>query len=87
MLLSDRGFAQIEMPHPVLYIYRWYITIHRAIGVYMHWVILGMELGYQALGYIHYKTTCSYVYTQQNTVPGIHRIKQLHTPLPHFLPF
>ena len=26
-------------------------TIHQAIGVYMHWVILGMELEYQALGY------------------------------------
>ena len=26
------------------------LTIHQAIGVYMHWVILGMELEYQALG-------------------------------------
>ena len=28
-------------------------TIHQAIGVHMHWVILGVELEYQALGYIH----------------------------------
>ena len=28
-------------------------TIHQAIGVYMHWAILGMELEYQALGYLH----------------------------------
>ena len=28
-------------------------TILQAIDVYMHWVILGMELECQALGYIH----------------------------------
>ena len=28
-------------------------TIHQALGVYMHWVILRMELEYQALDYIH----------------------------------
>ena len=27
------------------------LAIYKAIGVYMHWVILGMELEYQALGY------------------------------------
>ena len=48
----------------------------------MHWVILEMELEYQALGYIHltinrlnYKTTYNRIYTLQNTVPGTHRIK------------
>ena len=35
------------------YGYRRHNTIHEAIGVYMHLVILGMDLGLQALGYIH----------------------------------
>ena len=53
MLLSGRGLIQIRDAAILSYIYRWHNTIHQAIGVYMHWVILGMELEYQALGYIH----------------------------------
>ena len=51
MLLSGRGLAQISDATILSYGYRWYNTIHQAIGIYMHWEILGMELEYQALGY------------------------------------
>ena len=51
MLLSGHGLAQIRDAAILSYGYRWHNTIHQAIGVYMHWVILGMELEYQALGY------------------------------------
>ena len=27
------------------------LTIHQAIAVYLHWIILGMEWEYQTLGY------------------------------------
>ena len=91
MLLSGRALTQIRDAAIQSYGYRWHKTIHQAIDIYMHWVILGMELEHQALGYIYtsdfnrlnYKTTFNHIYTQQNTVPGTHRIKQLHTPLPH----
>ena len=53
MLLSGRGLAQPRDAAILSYGYRWHSTIHQAIGVYMHWVILRMELEYQALGYIH----------------------------------
>ena len=77
MLLSGHGLAQIRDATTMSYGYRWHNTIHQAIGVYMHWVIPGRELEYQALGYILNKTTssCIHVYTQQNTVPGTYRIK------------
>ena len=52
MLLSGRGLAQIRDAAILSYGYRLHNTIHQAIGVHMHWVILGMELEYQALGYI-----------------------------------
>ena len=75
MILSGCGLAQIRDVAILSYGYRWHNTTHQVISVYMHWVILGMELEYQALGYILYKTTYSCIYTQQNTVPGTHRIK------------
>ena len=37
---NGRGFAQIKDVAIVSYGYRWHITIHQAIGIYMHWVIL-----------------------------------------------
>ena len=53
MLLRGRRLAHNkECRNPASYI-GIALTIHQAIGVYMHWVILGMELEYQALGYIH----------------------------------
>ena len=76
MLLSDHGLAIIRDAAILSYGYRWHNTIHQAIGVYMHWVILGMELEYQALGYINrlnYKITYGCIYTQQNTVLGTHK--------------
>ena len=45
MRLSGRGLAQIRDAAILSYGYRWHNTIHQAIGVYMHWVILGMDLG------------------------------------------
>ena len=53
MLLNGRGLAQIRSAVILSYGYRWHNTIHQAIGVYMHWVILGMELEYLAVGYVH----------------------------------
>ena len=46
MLLSGRGFAQLRDAAILSYEYRLHNTIHQAIGVYMHWVILGKELEY-----------------------------------------
>ena len=64
MLLCGHEFAQIRDAAILSYVYRWHNTINQATGVYMHWVILGMDLEYQALGYnrILYKTTynCKY---------------------------
>ena len=77
MLLIGRGLARIRDATILSYI-EVAPTIHQAVGVYMHWVILGMKLEYQALGYINrlnYKITYSWIYTQQNTVPGTPRIK------------
>ena len=51
ILLRGCGLAQLKDAAILSYGYRWHNTIHQAIGVYMHWVILGMELEYQALGY------------------------------------
>ena len=62
MLLGGRGLAQIRDATIRSYGYRWHNTIHQAIGVYMQWVILAMELEYQALGYIHL-----------TILPGTHR--------------
>ena len=55
MLLSGRGLAQIRDATILSYVYtyRWHNTIHQTVGIYMHRVILGMELEYQALVYIH----------------------------------
>ena len=53
MFLRGRGLAQIRDAGILSDGYRWHNTIQQAIGVYMHWVILRMELEYQALGYIH----------------------------------
>ena len=53
MLLMVVDSLNEGMPQYCLYIYRWHNTIHQAIGVYMHWVILRMKLEYQALVYIH----------------------------------
>ena len=50
MLLRDHRLAPIRDAAILSYGYRWHNTIHQVIGVYMHWVILGMELEYQALG-------------------------------------
>ena len=44
MLLSGCGLARIRDAAILSHAYRWHNTIHQAIGVYMHWVILGMEL-------------------------------------------
>ena len=46
MLQRGRGLAQLK--DAVIYI-GGTILFTRHIGVYMHWVILGMELDYQAL--------------------------------------
>ena len=51
------GLAQTRDAAILSYGYRWHNTIHQAVGVYMHWVILRMELEYQALGYIHLTPT------------------------------
>ena len=51
MLLIGRGLAQIRDAAFLSYLQRLAPTIHQEIGVYMHWVILGMELEYQALSY------------------------------------
>ena len=52
ILLSGRGLAQIKDTTILSYISRRHNTIHQqAIGIYIHWVILGMELEYEALGY------------------------------------
>ena len=73
MLLSGGGLAPIRDAAILSYGYRWYNTIHPAIDVYMHWVILRMKLEYQALGYRQqtpnrlnymYKITHSGIYTQ-----------------------
>ena len=50
MLFSHRRLAQLRDVAILSYRYRWHDTIHQVIGVYMHWVILVMELEYQALG-------------------------------------
>ena len=52
LLLSGRGRSNKGCCNPVLYM-EVAPTIHQAISVYMRWVILGMELEYQAQGYIH----------------------------------
>ena len=45
-------------------------TIHQAIGVYTHWVILGMELNGIRIG-MPFNTTYSYIYISSKvTVPG-----------------
>ena len=78
MPLSGRGLAQIRDAAILSYEYRWYNTIHQAIGIYMRWVILGLEFEYQALGSINrldYKITHGCIYTQENTVPGTHTSK------------
>ena len=43
MLLSGRGLAQIRDTAILSYGYWWHNTIRQAIGVCMHWVILGMD--------------------------------------------
>ena len=52
MLLSGRGLARIWDAAILSYGYGWHNAINQAIGVYMHWVILAIELEYQALGYL-----------------------------------
>ena len=49
MLLNGRGLTQIRDAAICLKDID-DNTIHQAIGVIMHWVILGMELEYEALG-------------------------------------
>ena len=51
MLLSGHSLAQIRDAAILPHLQGWHNTIHQAIAVYMPWVILGMELDYQALGY------------------------------------
>ena len=73
--LNGRGFALLR-DAAILFLYRWHNTIHQAISIYLHWVILGMELEYQALGtrqQMNYKITYICIYTQQNTVPRTHK--------------
>ena len=53
MLLSGRGLSRIRDAAILCFNIEVEPTIHQAIGVYMPWVILGMELEYQALGYTH----------------------------------
>ena len=54
MLLSGRGVARIRDAAILSYIYIEVApTIPQAIGAHMHLIILGMELEYKALGYIH----------------------------------
>ena len=55
MLFNGCGLAQIRDATILSYGYtcRWHHTIYQAIGIYMYWVILGMKLEYQALGYLH----------------------------------
>ena len=57
MLLRGHGLAQIRDAEFLSYGYRRHNTINQAIGVYMLWAIFGMELEYQALGYIHLTPT------------------------------
>ena len=51
MLLSGRGLAQRRDAAILPYLLGVALTIRQAIGVYMHWVILGLELEYRPLSY------------------------------------